>query len=59
MPQSASIRNPPCATCKIASSVRTWNCTGPRAASKSDPEAREGCVLCSCSCRFRIRRRSG
>eukprot|EP00969_Alexandrium_andersonii_P069362 3059303-Alexandrium_andersonii.AAC.1 len=36
--RSASIRNPACGTCKIASSVRTWNCAGPRTASNSAPD---------------------
>eukprot|EP00969_Alexandrium_andersonii_P158335 6995557-Alexandrium_andersonii.AAC.1 len=30
---------------KIASRVRAWNCLGPGTASKSTPEAPEGCVL--------------
>eukprot|EP00969_Alexandrium_andersonii_P178854 7906917-Alexandrium_andersonii.AAC.1 len=32
--QSASLRNPPCATCNIASRVRTRNCAGPGTASE-------------------------
>eukprot|EP00969_Alexandrium_andersonii_P099369 4383972-Alexandrium_andersonii.AAC.1 len=31
--QSASIRNPPCRTCNIASGVRSLNCADPRPAS--------------------------
>eukprot|EP00969_Alexandrium_andersonii_P363704 15462521-Alexandrium_andersonii.AAC.1 len=38
MLQSASIHNPPCVRCKIASGVRTWNCAGPGAASNLSPE---------------------
>eukprot|EP00969_Alexandrium_andersonii_P359601 15453569-Alexandrium_andersonii.AAC.1 len=36
--QSAPIRNPPFRTCKIASSVRTWNCAGPGTASRVGPK---------------------
>eukprot|EP00969_Alexandrium_andersonii_P032247 1408173-Alexandrium_andersonii.AAC.1 len=39
--QSASIRNPPCETFKIASGLRSLNCTGPGKASNSVPEAPE------------------
>eukprot|EP00969_Alexandrium_andersonii_P352378 15437542-Alexandrium_andersonii.AAC.1 len=39
--QPASICNPPCIKCKIASGVRTWNCAGRGLASKCVPEAPE------------------
>eukprot|EP00969_Alexandrium_andersonii_P177816 7862221-Alexandrium_andersonii.AAC.1 len=48
MVQSAPIRNPPCVNRNIASRVRTWNCTGPRTASKLVPQAPEGGVLRHC-----------
>eukprot|EP00969_Alexandrium_andersonii_P048404 2123326-Alexandrium_andersonii.AAC.1 len=49
-PQSASIRNPPCGTCKLASSIRSLSCAGPGKASNLVPEAPEGCVLHDFSC---------
>eukprot|EP00969_Alexandrium_andersonii_P345587 15275464-Alexandrium_andersonii.AAC.1 len=56
---SASIRNPPCGACNIASCVRTWNCVAPRSASTSISEAPNGCALRRVSWRFRNRRRAG
>eukprot|EP00969_Alexandrium_andersonii_P210392 9293866-Alexandrium_andersonii.AAC.1 len=53
MPQSASIRKPPCVACNIASGVRAWNCAGPGTASKLGPEAPEGCALRHFGRRFR------
>eukprot|EP00969_Alexandrium_andersonii_P148734 6574919-Alexandrium_andersonii.AAC.1 len=47
MLQSASIRIPPSLTCKIASGVRSVSHVGPGTASKSVPEAPEGCILFS------------
>eukprot|EP00969_Alexandrium_andersonii_P023236 1015579-Alexandrium_andersonii.AAC.1 len=41
--QSSSIRSPPGRACKIASRVRTLKCAGSGLASKSVPEASEGC----------------
>eukprot|EP00969_Alexandrium_andersonii_P066332 2924913-Alexandrium_andersonii.AAC.1 len=57
MPQSASICNPPCVTCKIASGVRSLNCTGPGTTSTFVPESPEGRILRNCSRRVRIRQR--
>eukprot|EP00969_Alexandrium_andersonii_P370833 15478166-Alexandrium_andersonii.AAC.1 len=55
MLQPSPIRNPPCGTRNIASSVRIWKCAGPRTASELVPEAPEGCALRHFSRRLRHR----
>eukprot|EP00969_Alexandrium_andersonii_P037229 1631181-Alexandrium_andersonii.AAC.1 len=45
----ASISNPPCRTCTIASGARSLNRADPATASYLVPEAPEGCSLCEVS----------
>eukprot|EP00969_Alexandrium_andersonii_P340379 15045182-Alexandrium_andersonii.AAC.1 len=58
VPQSAPIGNPPCRSCKTASSGRSLNCTDPRTVSNVAPRAPTRYIPYQRSSRFRIDQRT-